>query len=109
MDDGALSKSFCPEENEALEEQSEILDICCACDEARYDLVFQGLWSRNTHPNEFPENPHYSDVLGASHANDYTLWQYGGWPSEGLRMLVEDGNTKRMEAELKNENAQKIR
>lgn len=109
MDDGALTKIFCPEENESLDEQSEILDECCACDEARYDLIFQGLWSKNTHPRDFPENPFYSDVLGGSHTNDLRIWEYGGYASEGLRMLAEDGNMKKMEAELQTENAQRIR
>lgn len=27
---------------------------CCACGEARYRMVFEGLWSRQTHPKDFP-------------------------------------------------------
>lgn len=27
---------------------------CCACDEAKYDLEFIGLWSRDTHPKDYP-------------------------------------------------------
>ena len=27
---------------------------CCACGEARYKMVFQGLWSKQTHPKGFP-------------------------------------------------------
>lgn len=27
---------------------------CCACDEAKYEMVFDGIWSPRTHPKDFP-------------------------------------------------------
>ncbi len=27
---------------------------CCACDEAKFQLTFQGLWSKQTHPKDWP-------------------------------------------------------
>jgi hypothetical protein len=27
---------------------------CCACDEAKFELTFQGLWSKQTHPKDWP-------------------------------------------------------
>lgn len=41
------------------------MEECCACDEAKYELTFEGLWSRHTHPKDFPSNgwlTRFSDV-----------------------------------------------
>lgn len=27
---------------------------CCACDEAKYQFTFHGLWSKQTHPKDWP-------------------------------------------------------
>lgn len=31
---------------------------CCACDEAKFQLTFQGLWSKQTHPKDWPPGKH---------------------------------------------------
>ena len=33
---------------------SALLPDCCACDVAKYKLEFEGAWSRESHPNQFP-------------------------------------------------------
>lgn len=59
--------------------QSETMDECCACDEAKYEMIFEGIWSRQTHPKDFPTskslfnkyslvNIHFFDSSGASDA-----------------------------------------
>lgn len=65
---------------------------CCACDEAKYQLTFQGLWSKQTHPRDWPPGRtltsslsfssihfvilehllHWSDLIGAVHSQDYS-------------------------------------
>lgn len=79
MDEGALSKTFCEDEPDAEDSQSAILEECRACDEAKYELTFEGLWSRNTHPKDFPSNglTKFSDVIGASHTTEYRFWTKG--------------------------------
>uniref|UniRef100_T1JBH1 Spondin-1 n=1 Tax=Strigamia maritima TaxID=126957 RepID=T1JBH1_STRMM len=104
MDEGGLTKQFCEEEQENLDQQPEVLEECCACDEAKYEVVFEGLWTRHTHPKDFPTNEwltHFSDIIGASHSPDYTMWEYGGVASEGLQYVAEWGATRNMETELK--------
>ncbi|GFY46787.1 spondin-1 [Trichonephila inaurata madagascariensis] len=54
MDEGGLIRELCEEEQENQDEQPEIIEDCCACDEAKYELTFEGLWSRHTHPKDFP-------------------------------------------------------
>lgn len=79
-------------------------DQCCACDEAKYELVFEGLWSKYTHPDEFPEGDtaaYFGDIIGASHSNDFRMWDQGTLATEGVKELAETGSTKRLESELK--------
>ncbi|OWR53357.1 f-spondin [Danaus plexippus plexippus] len=87
-------------------QQPPILEPCCACDEAKYEVTFEGLWSRNTHPQEFPpegSRAHFGDVIGASHTAQYRVWQEGRVASSGLRRLADDGSTTALEKELKAE------
>lgn len=39
-----------------------------------FQLTFEGLWSRHTHPKDYPDDnwqTRFSDVIGASHTIDY--------------------------------------
>lgn len=77
---------------------------CCACDEAKYDLLFEGLWSKETHPKDFPENEwllHFSDIIGSSHSKNLRVWELGTPASEGIRQVAEWGSTRALENELK--------
>ncbi|EEB11096.1 f-spondin, putative [Pediculus humanus corporis] len=106
MDDDALSVSLCEDMQENINEQPEVLEKCCACDEAKYEVTFEGLWSRHTHPKDFPSNgwlTRFSDIIGASHSSEYRFWQYGEIASEGLRQVAETGSTRMLESELKSE------
>lgn len=85
-------------------DQPQAIVKCCACDEAKYELVFEGLWSRYTHPDNFPENywlAYFSDVIGASHSNEFKMWSENQYASEGVKELAQTGSTKKLESELK--------
>lgn len=104
MDDGFLTKQFCEEQQDDVDNQPAVLEECCACDEAKYELVFEGKWSRHTHPKDFPANnwkTYFSDIIGASHKVGYTFWEYGKMASDGLKEVAEHGSTRTLEAELK--------
>lgn len=104
MDDGPLSKMFCEDEQDTIDVQPIIEDPCCACQEAKYEVTFEGLWSRHTHPKDFPSNrwlTRFSDIIGASHTADYRFWEYGQPASEGLQQVAEHGSTRMLESELK--------
>lgn len=86
--------------------QPNIEDPCCACQEAKYELTFEGLWSRHTHPKDYPSNrwlTRFSDIIGASHTADYRFWEYGQQSSEGLQQVAEHGSTRMLESELKSQ------
>ena len=66
-----------------------LVEPCRACDEAKYEVIFEGLWSRHTHPKEFPSNEWetaFSFMIGASHSIDYDLWKYGELSSPALQV-----------------------
>ncbi|XP_057657573.1 spondin-1 [Diorhabda carinulata] len=99
-EDGKLTKTFCEQKDEDVQYE----DDCCACDEAKYNLVFEGIWSSNTHPKDYPTLlwlTHFSDVIGASHEKNFTFWGEGQIASEGFRSLAEWGSVRLMETELR--------
>ncbi|XP_029174565.1 spondin-1 isoform X2 [Nylanderia fulva] len=114
MDDSNLVLTMCQDSKAEADREDPVLDQCGACDEAKYEVTFEGLWSRNTHPKDFPSKNwliRFSDLIGASHTNDYRFWQYSsnGMPhahasymaSIGLRQVAEIGGTRKLESELK--------
>ncbi|XP_066257165.1 spondin-1 isoform X2 [Euwallacea similis] len=103
-EDEDLMKTLCEEAPDSEDTQPKVLKHCCTCDEAKYEVTFEGLWSRNTHPKDFPSNgriTRFSDIIGASHTVNYSFWNYGEFASEGLQQLAEYGNTRLLESELK--------
>lgn len=50
MDDSNLVLNMCQDLKAEADDQGPILAECCACDEAKFEVTFEGLWSRNTHP-----------------------------------------------------------
>ncbi|XP_043203063.1 spondin-1-like [Amphibalanus amphitrite] len=117
MDDEGLTKELCEEgsshrpprqhqqqEQSHQQQQQQAEGTCCACDEAKYELRFDGLWSRESHPKDFPRNEwltHFSDVLVASHVPDVSMWQEGEPASDGLKQVAEYGYTRKLEQEMK--------
>merc|ERR1719391_435581 len=103
MDDSRLTLTVCEERTEE-EEETLVTEPCCACEEAKYEVMFQGLWSKETHPRDFPTSDwllHFSDVIGASHSADYKVWQKGGIASKGLEQVAKWGSPRLLESELK--------
>ncbi|XP_076676600.1 extracellular matrix protein f-spondin [Andrena cerasifolii] len=108
-EDGGLTKTFCemgPAEVEVLGAEK-----CCACDEAKYSLTMEGIWSNVTHPKDFPFSAwltHFSDVIGGSHVPDFSFWGKGHVSTDGFRQLAEWGSATGVEAELR-ANSNKLR
>ncbi|XP_017787467.1 PREDICTED: spondin-1 [Habropoda laboriosa] len=100
-EDGGLIKTFCemgPAEVETLDTK------CCACDEAKYSLTMEGIWSNVTHPKDFPFSlwlTHFSDVIGASHVPTFSFWGKDHIATDGFRQLAEWGSASGVEAELR--------
>ncbi|XP_063969711.1 spondin-1-like isoform X1 [Lytechinus pictus] len=78
---------------------------CCAPphQEVKYRFTFVSTWTPQTHPNQYPtgNGNHWSDLIGASHSSDYTIWDYGQYASRGIKMVAEWGSPYALEREIK--------
>ncbi|XP_053599633.1 spondin-1 [Plodia interpunctella] len=97
-EDGQLTRRIC-------EDTSLSASDCCACDDAKYRMVFEGLWSAQTHPKDFPVQAlwltHFSDIIGATHPKNFSFWGPGEIATDGFRMLAEWGSVQLLERELR--------
>ncbi|CAF4552510.1 unnamed protein product, partial [Rotaria magnacalcarata] len=60
---------------------------CCACGEAKYQLIFKGLWSPKIHKTAWPSSTvlaHFSTTVGAVHNSNYSMFQVGSYAHRGL-------------------------
>ncbi|XP_034827310.1 spondin-1-like isoform X2 [Maniola hyperantus] len=105
FEDGApLTQILCEDMRQPDDVTPQLNYECQICDEAKYELTFTGIWSRNTHPRLYPENdwlPRYSDLVGASHAADFILWTPGSLVTEGFRDFAEHANGSKLEGEIR--------
>jgi hypothetical protein len=44
MDNGRLSLQLCEAKVAEHSKPDEIVEPCCACEEAKYEVTFEGLW-----------------------------------------------------------------
>ncbi|XP_047507486.1 spondin-1-like isoform X1 [Pieris napi] len=103
-DGGPLSLYLCEDMRQPDDITPQVNYDCGICDEAKYEITFTGIWSRNTHPRLYPENdwlPRYSDLVGASHAADVILWAPGSLTTDGFKDVAEYANTTRFEQEIR--------
>jgi hypothetical protein len=67
---------------------------------ATYRIELTLTWSAQTHPHEFPDGGHFSDLIGASHDSRYILFADGQTASSGLELLAENGRATILRAEM---------
>ncbi|KAJ8721296.1 hypothetical protein PYW07_002071 [Mythimna separata] len=110
--EGPLSKRICEDRRKADDMQPMENANCQVCEDARYKMTFEGMWSYNTHPKMYPPVglvPRFSDVVGASHSKDFTLFKYNSEARDGLQLLAEQGNSTNLEVEIYRELGTNIR
>ncbi|KAL7674029.1 hypothetical protein ACOME3_000313 [Neoechinorhynchus agilis] len=97
--DGRLTKRICPESGMNNEKPK-----CCACGSALYEISFKGLWSKVTHPKDWPPESllHWGDFVGAVHSYGYHVWKIGGYSSEGMKQMALYGSGSVLEQEIMN-------
>jgi hypothetical protein len=66
----------------------------------QYQLTFEATWSATTHPTDFPPNPHFSGLIGASHGPAASLWEVGGFSTPGIKNMAETGGKSPLDAEI---------
>ncbi|KAG5866745.1 hypothetical protein JTB14_002246 [Gonioctena quinquepunctata] len=102
-EDGQLTKKLC-EDNTDEDFKPLIVETCCSCQEAKYEVAFEGRWTRNTHPKGYPSDvwsTKFSDIIGISHERGNAFWSEGMLASDGLKDLADTGTTNTLESELK--------
>lgn len=73
---------------------------------ATYRVTFDAIWSAQTHPTGIPNNPHFSPLVGATHAEDTRFWETGGTASDGIKAMAEQGKTTPLDNEIEQAIAQ---
>ena len=68
--------------------------------DARYRVTFQATWSAETHPTNFPANPHFSGLVGATHNENTRIWQRGELASDGIELMAETGGKTQLLPEI---------
>jgi len=68
---------------------------------ARYRVVFDSTWTAATHPQDAPDNPHFSPPIGATHNANVAFWRDGGLASDGIRLMAEVGRTNPLDDEIR--------
>jgi len=77
-----------------------------AQDGAEYTVTFTRTWTEKTHPLEYPPaglvgGPHFSGLIGASHADGYAIFKEGTTPTPGLEKLSEEGKHSPLDNEIR--------
>ncbi|MFG0298771.1 MAG: spondin domain-containing protein [Phycisphaerales bacterium JB047] len=71
-----------------------------AQDAAEYRFEFAAEWSEETHPTMFPNNPHFSRVIGATHTDQLSIWAPNGIATFGIEDMAERGAVAALQAEV---------
>lgn len=68
---------------------------------ASFTVTFTSTWDSSTHPSDsFPSDPHFSQVVGTTHNNSYSMWKPGEKASAGMKQLAELGGVITINSEI---------
>jgi hypothetical protein len=67
---------------------------------AEYEVTFESTWSASTHPYNFPTNPHFSGLIGATHDSTVVFWKEGELASAGIKNVAEKGSKNPFDNEI---------
>jgi hypothetical protein len=73
---------------------------CIEENAVEYEVTFQATWSMETHPDDFPPNPHFSGLIGASHKENVSFWNVGSLASPGIKNMAETGSKNPLTEEI---------
>lgn len=67
-------------------------------------MTFEGIWSNETHPRDFPFAvwlTHFSDVIGATHDGNFSFWGENHIATDAFKSLAEFGSVRALDFELR--------
>jgi hypothetical protein len=73
---------------------------CIEENTVEYEVTFDALWSEETHPDNFPSNPHFSGLIGASHNDQVYFWKEEEIASPGIKNMAETGSKNPLNEEI---------
>lgn len=73
---------------------------CIEPEGTRYKVTFNATWSEETHPDDFPSNPHFSGLIGATHNDKVSFWKEGELASPGIKNMAETGSKNPLSSEI---------
>lgn len=68
--------------------------------EVEYTVYFDATWSEDTHPIDFPGNPHFSGLIGGTHSDAVSFWELGELASPGIESMAETGSKTLLQGEV---------
>ena len=68
---------------------------------AEYTVIVKSLWTKTSHPFEYPSGAHFSGIIGASHNAKYSIFALGRRPTPGLERLSEEGKHSPLDTEIR--------
>ena len=73
--------------------------------EIRYRATVTGIWSAESHPQDYPATAHFSPPVGGTHNGSAIFWEPGGLASPGIELMAEAGATGVLGGEILDEAA----
>ena len=73
---------------------------CIKEETIEYQVTFNATWSQETHPDDFPDDPHFSGLIGASHNQNVTFWEIEELASPGIKNMAETGSKDPLTKEI---------
>ena len=67
---------------------------------ARYRVTFESTWSRESHPVDFPNDAHFSPLIGGTHSSQARFWMPGGLATPGIQAMAERGRVSPLDTEV---------
>ena len=74
--------------------------LTASAETAEYLVTFTATWSPESHPVEYPNNPHFSPLIGGTHDGSVTFWEEGELASIGIQRMAEWGNQTPLDSEV---------
>lgn len=68
--------------------------------DATYEVTFDVSWSAATHPQDFPNNAHFSGLVGGTHGAAVQFWTPGEQASLGIQRMAEWGQQTTLAGEV---------
>jgi len=75
-------------------------DEFIADEQASYLVTFKTVWDAESFPTNYPDNRHFSGLIGATHNEQVIFWELGQYSTLGIEEVAETGGRGIFEEEI---------